>query len=188
MMGSEHEAYVVLVDDVQFKLDQVEKAFQQNNQTDVKCYPCNNKSNVQKELDEFLNNPVGCLVTPQKLFKGAECENAISLQHTDNAAHNMRGNLLRIVSKLVIVNGMDESDTFKMENVIIDNECLYCLQKCKLTMFKCLTCNTSTNPSTKNGGYVCNPCLAKCHPRHKDKGANVRDIKLDPNCDCNHII
>ena len=168
MMDSDHDAYVVLVDDTRFRLDHVAKAFISNNETNIKCYPCN-KANAEEELDQFLNNPVGCLVTPQRLFKGAECENAISLQHSENAAHNMRGNILRTVSKLVIGNGVDESDKFSMDNVIIDNQSLYCLGDCKVAMAECLTCHASSNPSTKNDGYICNPCRISHHSEHEWK-------------------
>merc|ERR1712218_76476 len=64
---SEHDSYVVLVDDVYFELDQVAKALKHNKEMDIKIYPCNNKSNVREELDEFLDNPVGCLIAPKKL-------------------------------------------------------------------------------------------------------------------------
>ena len=187
MIDSEHDAYVVLVDDAMFSLDQVAKTLKSNNETNIKCYPCN-KTNVEEELDQFLNNPIGCLVTPQRLFKGAECENAISLQHASNAAHNMRGNILRTVSKLVIGNGVSESDKFSMGNVIIDNQSLYCLGDCKVNMRECLTCQKSTNPSTKNGGYICNPCLISHHSGHEWEVLNVYEITTQPKCDCSHIV
>ena len=46
MGDSEHASYVVLVDDVKFELDQVAKALKHNKETDIKMYPCNNKSNI----------------------------------------------------------------------------------------------------------------------------------------------
>jgi len=187
MNDSEHDAYVVLVDDVLFSLDQAAKALKSNNETNINCYPCN-KANIEEELDQFLNNPIGCLVTPQRLFKGAECENAISLQHSSNAAHNMRGNILRTVSKLVIGNGVSESDRFSMSNVIMDYQSLYCLGDCKISMRECLTCQASTNSSTKNGSYICNPCLITHHSGHEWTHKPVRDMITEPKCDCNHIV
>jgi len=187
MNDSEHDAYVVLVDDVLFSLDQAAKALKSNNETNINCYPCN-KANIEEELDQFLNNPIGCLVTPQRLFKGAECENAISLQHSSNAAHNMRGNILRTVSKLVIGNGVDEINKFSMSNVIMDNQSLYCLGDCKRGTTECLTCQISTNPSTKNGGYICNPCLISHHSGHEWNPINIHQMTTKTKCDCNHIV
>ena len=183
MINSEHDSYVVLVDDVIFSLDQVSKSLKANNETNIKCYPCN-KANVEEELGQFLDNPVGCLVTPQKLFKGAECENAISLQHSENVAHNMRGNILRTVSKLLIINGINEGNKYSMGNVIMDNQSLYCLDDCRMDMIECLTCKASTNPSTKNGGYICNTCRISHHCGHEWTYTTNTERK----CDCNHIV
>ena len=187
MRDTEHDTYVVLVDDVKFELDQVVNALKASKETNIKSYPCQ-KSNVEEELDQFLLNPIGCLVTPQKLFKGAECESTISIQHSQNAAHNMRGNILRTVSKLVIINGISESDIFSMKSVIPDNDGLYCIQTCTTNMRECLTCQEKMSPSTKNGGYICNPCLIKDHPGHKWKGIKVSQMTTEPKCDCNHVV
>ena len=187
MIDSDHDAYVVLVDDRSFTLDQVAKAVISNNETNIKCYPCN-KTHVEEELDQFLDNPVGCLVTPQRLFKGAECENAISVQHSENAAHNMRGNILRTVSKLVIGNGVDESFKFSMSNVIMDNQSVYCHGDGKVTMYECLTCQKSNNSSTKKDGFICNPCLITHHLGHEWTRKDVCHMTTEPICDCNHIV
>ena len=118
MVDSEHNAYVILVDDDIYKISQISKALR-NLEKEIFCYPCAEEHDVEKELDLFLTHQRGCLVTTQDLFKGAECENGIAVQHSDNVAYNMRGNLLRVVSKLVIVNGLDHTKVFETPNVVI---------------------------------------------------------------------
>ena len=120
MKESETESYLLVFDDDLFNWNQIRKAIQQNEDKEkIKSYPCEDETNLQKELNEFLLDPQNsCLVTTAKLMKGAETENSIMIQSGESTTHNLRGTLLRSVSNLVILNGLNEYDTFYFEDQI----------------------------------------------------------------------
>ena len=99
----------------------------------IQCYPSYKEDEPQKELDDFLKNPCGCLITSHKLIKGAECENGLVIQQSQSTSSNIRGNLMRIVANLVIMNRISEGDYMKYNNVIINNDLLYCMKVLNLS-------------------------------------------------------
>ena len=107
---------------------------------DIKCYPSYQEDEPQQQLDEFFKNPRGCLITSHKLIKGAECENGLVIQYGESTSSNLRGNLMRIVSNLVIMNAKSESDPLQYNTVIIKNDLLYCISEGEYNMYECLSC------------------------------------------------
>ena len=124
---------------------------------------------------------------PFKTFKGAEAENGLILQDSNSTSHNFRGNLLRVVSKLLVLNAVGETDEFELKNTIQDNSCLTCFQTCNNDMYYCLSCETISTTSLKKQGYICSPCKIKCHPYHKVERIGARNDKSKQQCECNHI-
>ena len=150
---------------------------------DIKCYPSYKADEPQKELDEFFQNPEGCLITTNKLIKGAECENGLVIQHGDSTSSNVRGNMMRIVSNLVIMQGNDEQDYMQYNNVILNNELLYCRNGSDLTMYECLSCANQSNLETKTTKYICLSCKKKCHDQtHNFKPWHVENY--NEKCSC----
>lgn len=185
MSDSEHtDAYAVVYNDSMFTLDQISMAVSKTEQ-DVKCYPSKCDSNPQKELDEFLGDPIGCLVTSSKLIKGAEAENVLIVQHNGNPQHNLRGTLLRVVSKLFLLNAVDERDNVQLKTAIQNYTHLSCFEKCDDEMWHCKTCETSSYSSPQK--YICLPCRIKCHDNtHEFEWIDVRNDKSNQFCQCFH--
>ena len=185
MKESETESYLLVFDDDLFKWDQIRKAIQQNeDKENIKSYPCEDETNLQKELDEFLIDPQNsCLVTTAKLMKGAETESSIMIQSSNSTTHNLRGTLLRSVSNLVILNGLSENDQFYFEGLKTNSEMLHCFGDCDYQMFESKTYLTAT----KRMKRICAACKLKCHVdnKHKFKYVYVDTFeKEDRKCEC----
>ena len=185
MYDSENNAYVVLYDEDYFDLKSIYDSLSKQ-EKNIKSYPSYHDPDPEKELKDFLHAPVGCLITTHKLFKGAECENALILQRSSATSHNLRGTLMRVVSHLVILNGVsDQGDQVEYGNIVIQNDLLYCMvgNECD-RMYECLTCKNVSNNEKKETKYICASCKMRCHENknHKFKLWDVQN--LNKKCEC----
>ena len=185
MKESETESYLLVFDDGIFLWNEIREAIQQNaDKANFKSYPCEDETNLQRELDEFLIDPQNsCLVTTAKLMKGAETENSIMVLSQKSATNNLRGTLLRSVSNLVILIGLTEYDQFQFEGLKTNSDSLHCMIDCGLYMYQSKTYLTTT----KRMKRICYACLMKCHVGNKDKfeWLYVDSLKKeDRKCEC----
>ena len=180
----QNDPLIILCDDVKFTIDQVQRSLRSlQNGMNVYSYPSFNDPNPEKEIDSFLLNLNGVLVTTHSLFKGSEAENVVSLQQSQVTSSNVRGTLLRSVSRLYILNGLDESERYKINDTINDNSLLYCFQECNLNLWECLECSKKS----KNKILVCMSCAKTCHENHKIEVRSIQQRNLDGKCQCtNH--
>ena len=126
-------------------------------------YPSENAVEPEQELDQFLSSNRGCLITSQLLFKGSEAESIFSLQELYSASSNVRGTILRSVSRLYILNGIDEVENMSIRNAKNDDSFLHCFKSCECLIYECKTCNEGSEDRT----MICLPCKRKCHGGHQ---------------------
>ena len=176
-----NEPLIVLYDDTQFTTDQVQKGLKSlQNGVHVCNYPSVNNFNHENEIDLFLSDPKGVLLTTHSLFKGSEAENVVSIQQGNVVSSNVRGTLLRSVSRLYILMGLSENEHYKMNDTINDDSLLYCFEKCYVNLFECVDCSENS----KNQIIVCFPCARTCHENHKIKVRLIQQPSLDCKCQC----
>ena len=185
MSDSENKSYLVLYDEDGFSIEKVYNAIRKiEDKEDIKCYPSYQEDEPQKQLDDFLKNPCGCLITSHKLIKGSECENGLVIQHAQSTSSNLRGNLMRIVSNLVIINEIIETELIQYNSVMTNNDLLYCISEGEAMMFECLSCANKSNHETKTTKYICTSCKKKCHGQTRQfKTWHVHDEK-NKMCTC----
>ena len=181
-VSSQDIPFVVLYDESDFKVKQVYDALKSCPQTGLNIfrYPVEGDPNPEKELDQFISQNNGCLLTSQLLFKGAEAENIFSLQISQSVSSNVRGTILRSVSRLYILNGMDEAETMTINNVKIDDSFLYCFEDCYYTLYECKTCNEKSDEKI----LVCFPCRRKCHANHEYEWRDIVGRNISEECVC----
>lgn len=181
MNDAENDSYLVIFDEDRFHIKQIYCAIEKmEDKEDIKCYPSYKRDKPQTELDEFLQNPQGCLITTNKLIKGLECENGLVIQHGNSSSSNLRGNMMRVVSNLVLMNGIGECDVMQYNNVILNSELLYCINEGVIAMYECLSCKNQFNLQTK----LCFACKKKCHDQtHNFAAWNVQNVK-NKKCSC----
>ena len=174
--------FVVLYDESRFKMKQVYDALKSCPHTGMNVfrYPVEGDPNPEKEFDQFISQNHGCLLTSQLLFKGAEAENIFSVQSSDSFSWNVRGTILRSVSRLYILNGMSEDEYMNINNVMIDDSFLHCFKKCYYNMYECKSCFEKSKKKT----IVCTPCKRKCHVNHELEGRAIQRRKMSGKCVC----
>ena len=126
----------------------------------------------EKELDSFLNDQKGILLTSHSMFKGSEAEDVVSIQYSNVTSSNVRGTLLRSVSRLYMLMGLDETTAYKIGSTINDNSLLRCHKNCNAFIWECLDCSQNK----KNKIMICLPCTKTCHKNHK---IEIRYIQSD---------
>ena len=174
-------------------------------------------NNDDDDDDEIVNKLLtsNCLITPGDYFKGAEAENVIVNSNASGGFgagfSSQRCSLLRAVSRLVIVQRMDESEAFTFQNTTLDTTCLKCLKECKDYLYKCNDCTETFNKtklkeqerneksslqipaqetkslsSSPKDFLICLSCTLKCHKGHSFDGINIkRDLNgLITKCSC----
>ena len=177
----QNDSLIILYQDGTFTADQVQKSIiNLQNGTNVYNYPSVSHPNPEKEIDLFVSDPKGVLLTTHSLFKGSEAENVVSIQHSETTSSNIRGTLLRSVSRLYILYGLDEGEQYKMNSTIDDDSLLYCFQNCKETVWECLDCSQKS----KEKIMVCLPCTKKCHENHQIQRRNINRLNVDGKCQC----
>ena len=183
-IDSQTDPFIILYDETRFEMDQVYNAVKSlKTGIDVHRYPIVGDPDPEKELRLFLSSPSGCLITTHALFKGSEAENIISIQTNETMSSNIRGTLLRAVSRLYILNGLGESNNFTIENGINDDSLLKCFKKCKTNLWECMSCN-QTSKCHKKPLFICMACVKKCHINHKVELRGIQRDKLDGKCQC----
>ena len=172
---------IILYDETLFEFDQVQDSLKNlKSNLNIYYYPSASDPDPEKEIELFIKNPKGVLITTHSLFKGSEAENVVSLQQSNVTSSNVRGTLLRSVSRLYILMGLDEGEVYKMNNTINDNSLLYCFKKCDDNLYECLDCSQHSN----NKMMVCRSCTKTCHENHKFKARSIQQRNLDGKCQC----
>ena len=176
-----NDPFVIMFDDTTFTMDDVYDGVKSAlNATNAYRYPCTSDSDPEKEIQNFLSNPHGILITTHGLFKGAEAETVISLQRSNVTSSNLRGTLLRAVSRLYILMGIAEHEYYESKTTINDDSLLYCFQKYHEYAWECLNCSDIFNRTMT----VCTPCKKVCHGNHVTAGRGVQKYRLDKICQC----
>ena len=177
----QNDPLIILYDETIFKFNQVQKSLKNlKSNLNIYYYPSVSDPDPEKEINAFLKNPTGVLITTHSLFKGSEAENVVSLQYSDVTSSNVRGTLLRSVSRLNILMGLGETERYKINNTINDNSLLYCFEKCDLSLWECLDCSQHSN----NKIMVCMSCTKTCHENHKFAARDIQKRNLNGNCQC----
>ena len=172
---------IILYDGHWFPVDQVQKSLKSlKSNLNIYHYPSISDPDPEKEIDTFLKNSKGVLITTHSLFKGSEAENVVSLLCSDVTSSNVRGTLMRCVSRLYILLGLSADDRYKINNTINDNSLLYCFEKCRVQVWHCLDCSQQSN----NQMMVFTSCTKTCHENHKFEGKFIQRYNLKSRCQC----
>ena len=181
-VSSPDAPFVVLYDESRFKMEGIFAALKPCVPTGVNIYryPLFGDSDPEKEIDQFLDRNEGCLLTSQVLFKGAEAENIFSLQTSEAVSSNVRGTILRSVSRLYILNGVDENAMMSIKNVKNEDSFLKCFENCFQVINECKTCNEKSEENT----LVCLPCKINCHRSHELESRSILRLRISGICTC----
>ena len=172
---------VIMFDDTSFTMDQIYDGVKSSlKSVNIYRYPSISDSDPEKEIDQFFSHTKGVLITSHGLFKGAEAENIISLQRSNVTSSNIRGTLLRAVSRLYILMGVAEHEYYQSKNTINDDSLLHCFEQSYENVWECLTCSHTLG----NKVYVCTPCKKIHHVDHIAGGRSIQMRKLDKRCQC----
>ena len=181
-VSSQNIPFVVLYDESRFTMDLVYIALKSCLQAglNVYRYPVQSVPDPEIEINQFISQNKGCLLTSQLLFKGAEAENIISLQSSNAVSSNVRGTILRSVARLYIINGMGENQMMTINNVKNDDSFLHCFENCHTIIYECTTCTEKADETL----MVCFPCKIKCHTDHKLEYRYIPDLQISGKCVC----
>ena len=181
-VSSQNVPFIVLYDESRFRMEDISTALKACAPLGVTIYryPLFGDPDPEKEIDQFLDQNKGCLLTSQVLFKGAEAENIFSLQTSETVSSNVRGTILRSVSRLYILNGVDENLMMSIKNVKNEDSFLKCFENCFQVINECKTCNDMPKEKT----YVCLPCKRNCHRSHELESRSIVRLRISGKCTC----
>ena len=180
--SSQNVPFVVLYDESRFRMEDISTALKSCTPLGINVYryPLFGDPDPEKEINQFLDENKGCLLTSQVLFKGAEAENIFSLQTSEAVSSNVRGTILRSVSRLYILNGLDENAMMSIKNVKNEDSFLKCFENCFQVINECKTCNDTSKEKT----LVCLPCKRSCHTSHELESRSILRLRISGKCTC----
>ena len=192
----------VILHDENFETNQIFNYIQskKSQKDQVFKYPPNKQdlSPSLNYLNELMENKVhGFLVLKDNAFKGAEAKHLIVVMSDDTTnSSEMRCNMLRCISNLSIILGIQENESLKFDKVRIFDNFMSCFKNCKQIIYECLTCiNEQKNQcgeQKKKNVFFCRACKMRksCHPIDHDFkplsiGRHLKQKEVKCGCPCN---
>lgn len=195
----ERASFVILHDDL-FKTKEIYNDLKKRlgpNEI-VLQYPKNKQEEKNPTIDyieTFMKSGQhGCLVIRDRAYSGAEAENVVLTFSSDGGSlAGLRGNLMRCIANLSVIELIGEGVQFNFENVRQFNNFLKCKKQCETFIHQCITCQPNTKPrqgEQSNLGLLCVCCRLICHQGHSFKQVYVKgDLKSQDlvhcGCECN---